>query len=249
MLVDIHCHLDLYKETPVEQIISGAEKAGVGLIISNGTSLNSDKKVLEFAKNYKIVKPALGLYPTEGLELSESQRKKLYDFIRLHKSEIVAIGEVGIDFFHVKDEKDREKECKVFSEIIQLANEIKKPLIVHSRKATSKALELLSKANVPVVMHCFAGTVEETDEAIKRGYYFTVPPTLEKNKGFKKTAKRAPIDKLLTETDGPYLSPTGGESKPENVRITIDAIARLKNLKPEEVEDKIYKTCKLLFNL
>jgi TatD DNase family protein len=241
MLIDVHCHLDLCKK-PTQEIVNKDM-----LIISNGTDLASNKKVLNYAKRFPNVKVALGLYPSDAIELSNQKIIETLKFIEENKDKIVAIGEVGIDFYHIKTEKEQEKEIEVFKKIITLANKIRKPLIIHSRKATEKALELLKEAKVPVIMHCFEGNAEQTEEALQQGYYFTIPANFWTRKGFKNTAKRVPINKILTETDSPYLSPTDEENKPENVKYTIKELAKLKNMTSKQVEKQIYQNATKVF--
>jgi TatD DNase family protein len=241
MLVDAHCHIDLCKAT-VREVVSGDI-----LIISNGTSLQSNKKVLEYAKIFPNVRAALGLYPTEALKLSPKALKEVFKFIKDNKNKIVAVGEVGIDFYHITDPKEQKKEVDIFKQVIDLANKINKPLIVHSRKASEKALKLLKKAKVPVVMHCFDANATQTHEALERGYYFTIPANFWTRKGFKKTAQRVPIDRILTETDSPFLSPVEGENKPANVRYAVKKLAEIKQIPENKIEAQIYQNFKQIF--
>jgi TatD DNase family protein len=241
MLIDAHCHIDLCKAT-VREVVSGDI-----LIISNGTDLQSNKKVIEYAKIFPNVRAALGLYPTEALKLSPKALKEVFQFIKDNKNKIVAVGEVGIDFYHITNLKEQKKEINVFKQVIELANEINKPLIVHSRKASKEALTLLKKAKVPVVMHCFEGNSTQTHEALERGYYFTVPSNFWTRKGFKKTAQRVPINKILTETDSPYLSPIEGENKPSNVRYAVKKLAEIKQIPENQIESQICNTFRKIF--
>jgi TatD DNase family protein len=238
MLVDVHCHIDMCKR-PAQEVVNKDM-----IIVTNGTDLASNKKVLSYAKTFPNVKAALGLFPLDIVKMSNKQVQENLKFIKDNKDKIIAIGEVGIDFKWCEDEKERKKQVEVFKKIVKLANTIKKPLIVHSWKAMPKVLELLQQAKVQVIMHCFEGNLQLTEEAVKRGYYFTIPANFWKRKGFKNVAKRAPIDRLLTETDSPYLSPTEEENKPENVRYAIDKLAELRGLTKLETENQIYANAK-----
>ena len=241
MLIDVHCHLDLCKK-PTQEIVNKDM-----LIISNGTDLASNKKVLNYAKRFPNVKVALGLYPSDAIELSNQKIIETLKFIEENKDKIVAIGEVGIDFYHITDPKEQKKEVDIFKQVIDLANKINKPLIVHSRKASEKALKLLKKAKVPVVMHCFDANATQTHEALERGYYFTIPANFWTRKGFKKTAQRVPIDRILTETDSPFLSPVEGENKPANVRYAVKKLAEIKQIPENKIEAQIYQNFKQIF--
>ncbi|MBT3940717.1 TatD family hydrolase [Candidatus Woesearchaeota archaeon] len=242
MLVDAHCHIDLCKSS-AQEVVSGEV-----IIITNGVDLKSNKKVLSYAKIFPNVRAALGLYPTHAIDASVEDLVEVIKFIEQNKKKIVAIGEVGIDFYHITDAKEMKKEVAAFKKMITLANKINKPLIVHSRKATDAALDVLKTAKVPVIMHCFDGNELQTHEAMKRGYYFTIPANFWTRKGFKKTARRVPIDRLLTETDSPYLSPIEGENRSENVRYAIEKLAELKDMTYRKVEDQIYQNFMKIFN-
>jgi TatD DNase family protein len=241
MLVDAHCHIDLC-ERPVQEIVNKDM-----LIVANGVDLVSNKKVLSYAKLFPNVKAAIGIYPQQVVERSKKEVAETLKFIEDNKDKIVAIGEVGIDFYHITNQDQQTKEIEGFKKIIKLANKIKKPIIVHSRKATETALNLLKNAKVPIIMHCFDGNAEQTEEALKRGYYFTIPANFWTRKGFKKTAKRVPIDRLLTETDSPYLSPIEGENRPQNIKYSIEKLAALKNMTSQQVENQIYINFKKMF--
>lgn len=240
MLIDIHCHIDMCKRPAAEVV------AGNVLVIANGTNLQSNKKVLSYAKMFPNVHAALGLYPSDAIKLSDKEISETLNFIEKNKDKIVAIGEAGIDFYHITSPKEQKKECEVFKQVIQLANKIKKPLIVHSRKATETALELLKTAKVPVIMHCFEGNAVLTHEAVERGYFFTIPANFWTRKGFKNAAKRIPIERLLTETDAPFLSPIEGENQPQNVKFAVEKLAEIKGLSREKVEKQIYTNAKKL---
>jgi TatD DNase family protein len=243
MLIDAHCHIDMCKE-PAEKVV-----AGDILIVTNGTNLQSNKKVLAYAEMFPNVRAAMGLYPSHAIENSAKENAATLKFIEKNKKKIIAVGEVGIDFYHIKDSKDQKKEINEFKKLIQLANKIKKPLIVHSRKAINESMDLLKAAKVPVVMHCFEGNALQTEEAIKRGYYCTIPANFWTRKGFKNTARRVPIDRLITETDSPWLSPIEGENRPQNVKYAISRLAELKEMSDAQVRIQIWQNFVKVFNI
>jgi len=246
MLVDTHCHLDDEAfDCDRAEVVKLFKSRGGAAIISNGTNLESNKKVLKIAEKYKIVKAALGLYPTDALQLKSID--KTLNFIRENRSKIIAIGEVGIDYFHVKDSKERAREGEIFKEVIKLANEIDLPLIVHSRSAESTVLEVLKLAKVPVVLHFFCGSADDVKIAIDRGYYFSIPTSITQSKTMRKLARRVPLDQILTETDAPYLCPRKGRNEPSYIRAVIDRIASLKGVSVKEVEGQVWKNFNTLF--
>ena len=265
MLVDIHCHLDSKEfNADLDKVIKKCKRAGVDaasrlgnprtspvrVIISNGTSQKSNEKVLKIAAKYDIVHAALGLFPTEALKLTDMQVDKALNFIAKQKSKIVAIGEVGIDFYWVKDAKEQAKECEIFERVVKLANTVKLPLIVHTRGAEDKVLELLKAAKVPVDLHFFCGNAELTEIGVRRGYYFSIPTSITRSKTMRKLARRVPLKQLLTETDSPELCPVRGErNDPSYIRQVVDKIAEVKGLSVAKVERQVRVNCKRVFGV
>ena len=247
MLVDVHCHLDFPQfEKDLDQVIKRAEKNGFVALIANGVHLESNKKVLELSKKYKIIKPAFGLYPEHAVESSEKEIEEVIDFIR--KKKPIAIGESGIDYFRVKNP---DKQKKAFQKLINLAKELDIPIIIHSRKAEQDTIEILEKSKIKkVIMHCFSGNKELLERAEKNGWMFSIPPSLVRNKTFKKLAKRVPLSRILTETDAPYLSPFEGKrNEPSFILESIKKIAEIKGITEDELKKIIYSNYQRMFNI
>ncbi|MDD5133577.1 MAG: TatD family hydrolase [Candidatus Nanoarchaeia archaeon] len=241
MLVDSHCHLDFFPEEEISVIV----KRFPGIIIQNAVDINSMKKSLIIAKKYSNVKLAFGVYPTRALELSEKDFEKALSFIRENKDNIIALGEIGLEY---KESQEREKQIINLKKLLKLAEEIKKPLIIHSRKAELEVLELLKNSKVKIVLHCFNGNTTAVRTALEYGFYFSVPTNISTSKNLKKLVKIVPIDRILTETDAPYLSPIKGQrNEPLNVKHTIKVIAEIKHITEENVEEQIYRNYKLIF--
>lgn len=248
MLIDTHAHMDFEDyDHDRKEVLLKCKKAEVGIIISNGTNQKSNEKTLRLAEEYFLIKPALGLYPSEALELTDKEIDHHLDFIRKNKDKIIAIGEVGIDFFHIKEAKEQARECKIFSKVISLANSINKPLIVHSRKAEGKVLDLLQEAKIPVILHFYCGNATQIEEAVKRGYYFSIPTAVVVSKTLKKLAKRVPLDKLFTETDAPYLCPEEGRNDSSYIKLSLAKIAEVKGVSAKELEKQIESNFKKVF--
>ena len=200
------------------------------------------------SKKYKIINAALGLYPTEAGSISDKDLNKILKQIEENKNKIVAIGEVGLDYYWTKKEKKKIRQKEVLRKIINLANKIKKPLIVHSRNAEADTVEVMKEAKVPVIMHCFCGNLEVTNRAIENGYYFSIPATIVRSKTFRKLVKRAGINRILTETDSPFLSPESGKrNDSSNVSKTVNKISELLDVSPEIIAEKVYSNYQKLF--
>jgi TatD DNase family protein len=246
MLVDVHTHLDLPEfKKDLDNVIERAKTLGFVTLITNGTDPKSNREILKLSKKYDIVEPALGMYPSTSIELSDKEIKEELEFIE--KIKPIAIGEVGLDNYRVKN-LDRQKE--VFKKIIKLAIKLDIPLIVHSRKAEEETINLLEEFRIKkVVMHCFSGNSNLTERGVKNGWMFSVPSIVIRSKTYRKLTKRVPLNQLLTETDAPFLSPIEGErNEPANINNAIKKMAELKEILPEELKNIIYSNFQRMFS-
>ncbi len=252
LLVDVHAHLDFpHFSKDLKEVIERARNVGVVGIISQGVHHASNKRTLELAAKYDIVKAALGLYPLNApnVEVHDEQDDDFdrhsvsvddtLRFIREHAKEIAAIGEVGID---LKYSDDEQHQVENFTRILQLSNAIKKPVIIHSRKAEKLVLDILEDTkHKNAVLHCFSGGKKLIQRAVDLGLPLTVTSNANRLQHFQLVARMVPSQQLLTETDAPYLSPIAGErNEPQNVRHAVEVIAKEKGLTPEEVARAIY---------
>jgi len=248
-IVDVHAHFT-YKNfnKDIDKVIKNMKSAGVSKVISNGLSFEDNKNVLKLSKKYDIVDAALGLYPTEAGTISNKDLDKILNQIEENKTKIVAIGEVGLDYYWTKEDAKKQRQKEVLSKIIKLANKINKPLIVHSRNAELDTVEIMKSAKVPVIMHCFCGNLEATEKANKYGYYFSIPVTIVRSKTFKKLVKRVGISRLLTETDAPFLAPKPGErNDSSNIGLTIQKISEVSDIDEKSISNKILSNYNKLF--
>ena len=242
MLIDDHAHLDFFSEEERDKMINRFP----GIIIQNSVNLKSMKKSLEICEKYKNTKCALGIYPLHCLEITENELDGQINFIKENKDKIVALGEIGLDF---KESSEKEKQIKNLKKFISLAEEIKKPLIIHSRNAIREVLDVLKGIKVKVILHYFDANTTLVKEALDLGFYFSVPTNISSSKSLKKLVKIVPLNRLFTETDSPYLSPIKGEkNEPINVKHTIKVISEIKNVSEKEVEGQIYKNYLEIFS-
>jgi len=246
MFVDVHCHLDDEKFNDLNSVINNAKANGVKAIISNGINYESNLRTLEIAEKYSIVKPALGLYPLEALKLTDSEIKEELEFITRNKKKIIAIGEVGIDY-HYSNEKERQK--KIFLEVIELSEKLKLPLIIHSRKAEQDVVDLLKSSNVKkAVMHSFTGKLKIAKEIIDHNWSFSIPLIIKKASNFKRLVEISPISNLLTETDSPYLGISEKINEPSNVVDVVKEISLIKKLNSDETKNLIFMNFQRIFS-
>lgn len=243
--IDVHCHLDACED--IEKVIENTEKTSVEIIVAQGVNKESNKKVLELAKKYDVIKAALGLYPIEALKMSDEEINLEIDFIRKNKDKITAIGEVGLDF---KESDDKERQKSIFSKIIELSIELDKPIIVHSRKAELECIELLEKARAKkVIMHCFSGKFSLVKRIAENDWFLSIPTSVKNSEHFQKIIKEVDINNLLCETDSPYLHPDKKwPNEPANVVESYKKIAEIKGISLEETKSQIFLNYKILFS-
>ena len=242
MYVDCHCHLDICED--IEKCVKNAREKSV-LIVSAGVDSKTNRKTIDLKEKYGI-KVCLGIYPVDALKLSESELEKEIDFIRKNKKNLVAIGEVGLDF---KESEEKERQIRIFERFIELSNELDKPIIVHSRKAEEECIEALEKMNSKkVVMHCFSGNFRLVKKIADNGWYLTIPANVKFSEHFQKVAEMIDIKQLLCETDSPYLHPEKKwPNEPANVIESYKKIAKIKKMKLKDVEKQIEENYKKLF--
>ena len=263
-LVDIHCHLDHKRfKKDLDKVIEKARENNVKSIITSGVNSSTNRLILDIQEKFKdIVKCSFGIYPIDALE-SEIEAgeadgfvrdtesfdlNKEIDWIIKNKDKCIAIGECGLDYKWVTGKEKEQKQ--IFQKVIETTEKIKKPIIIHSRKAELDALEILESSKIKnIVLHCFNGRKSIIKKAIDLGYNFSIPPIITRLQHFQMMAEIVPINQILTETDAPYLSPVSGKrNEPANVRVTIKEISKIKKISEKQVADAIFKNYQKIFN-
>lgn len=254
MLIDSHAHLDDERfDEDRDQVIKALEEAGIGIIINPGADLNSSIKAVSLAEKYENIYAAVGVHPHSASEMDEATMDMLRAFA--NRDKVVAIGEIGLDYYY--DNSPRDVQRKWFREQLNLAKEVGLPVIIHSREASSDTFEIIKEAQdgrLTGVMHCYSGSVDLAMEYIKLGFYISLagPVTFKNAKKPKEVAKAIPLDKLLIETDSPYMAPEpyrGKRNDPRYVRYVAEAIAQIKGISFEEVARKTSENAKRLFRI
>jgi TatD DNase family protein len=242
--IDVHAHLeDEVFNNDRDKILRKAKDI---LILNAGMDHETNLKSLALAKHYKNIKPCLGFHPEVVVESRIDDVKKEVEFIRENSKKVVAISEIGLDYKY----KDKEKQKKAFYMLLSLAQELNKPVIVHSRRAVNAVINLMSKFDVKAVLHAFSGTKEELRRALNCGYYITVMANVVNNPYRQWLAKEVPLERLLTETDSPVLGPKGNErNEPINIIPAVKLTSQLKDISEDEVRIQILKNAKKLFKL
>ena len=265
-LIDVHAHLEGEKfEGDLDEVVARAEKAGVKVVVNSGVNPETNRKSLELAGKYDIMRASFGMYPIDAIadrfsdfgeegylrEIEAYDVDEELEWIEEHKDDCVSIGEIGLDFKVVENTTDEMKEAQeeVFRKVLKLAKKIDKLVVIHSRGAELRCFEILEEMEMKeVVIHCFCGKKKLIKRGVENGWFFSVAPAIKRWQNFQMMVDMVPIEQLLTETDSPFLSPVVGErNEPANVAVTIREIARIKGISEKEVADKIWENAERLF--
>jgi len=256
-LIDTHTHLDFPQfDADREAVIQRAQAAGVGLMINVGADLESSRAAVALAEKYECIYAAVGVHPHEAKKLDGAALAELRD-LATHP-QVVAVGEIGLDFY--RDLSPRDVQRRAFQAQLAWAGRLGKPVIIHDREAHDEALAILTDwvAAAPErrcgVFHCFSGDLAMARRAVALGFYLGVdgPITYQNARKLPETVKWLPLDRLLIETDCPYLTPhphRGKRNEPAYVRLVAERIAALKGISVEELAQATTANARRLFGL
>lgn len=254
MLIDSHAHLDDGRfDNDRDKLIKSLKSAGLDLVINVGADLQSSIKSVSLAEEYENIYAAVGIHPHSAKEMDSSTIEVLKSFASRDK--VIAIGEIGLDYYYDNSPRDIQREK--FIEQLKLAKEVDLPVIIHTREAAQETFDILKEAQdgtLEGVLHCYSGSVEMALEYIKMGFYISLagPVTFKNSRVSREVAKAVPIDKLLIETDTPYLTPEphrGKRNEPTYVRYVAGTIAEIKGVSFEELAIKTSENTKKLFRI
>ena len=250
---DSHAHYNDEKfEEDRDELIKKIYNEGITKIINAGYSLESSKQAIEIAKNYDFMHTIVGISPND---IECFKKEDLIEIENLAKNEkTVAIGEIGLDYYWNKENKELQKEVFIFQ--IEIANRLELPIVIHTREAIYDTLDILknNKCNKKGVFHCCPLNIDLVREGLKLGFYisFAGPITFKNSKNAEEIIKMVPLDKMLIETDCPYLSPEplrGRRNDSRNVKYMAQKIADIKEIDLEEVAKATYENAKKIFNI
>jgi TatD DNase family protein len=264
-LFDVHAHLTHPKLLPeLDTILARARAAGVTSIISNGLNPEDNANVLALAREHALVKPAFGLYPVDAVlpemraagvdyprEVEhEASAEEAIAWVRDHVEQAIAVGEIGLDGYWVP-EAFWERQEQAFRTLVKLAMEADKPIIIHTRKRERRAFEILLELGATRVdWHCFGGKVKLAREIAEAGHYFSIPANARRSESFTRMLESLPRERLLLETDCPYLGPERDrDNEPANVTHTLAYAAELWKLEAAQVEAQLSENFARLFGV
>ncbi|MFP3156130.1 TatD family hydrolase [Lachnospiraceae bacterium ZAX-1] len=254
MIFESHAHYDdkqFAKDR--DELLSSMKENGIETIINVGTNIYSSQKTIELTKQYDLIYGAIGVHPSDISCLNEDRFEWLKG--QCHLPKVVAIGEIGLDYYWDKEVEVRECQKVWFKRQLELAREVKLPVIIHSRDAAQDTLDLMKQQDaqeIAGVIHCFSYSEEMAAEYIKMGYYIGIGGvvTFPNAKKIKEAVKKIPIERILLETDCPYLAPMPNRGK-RNTSLYIpyiaEEIAQIKEITVEEVVAITNKNARALF--
>ncbi|MBP7056151.1 MAG: YchF/TatD family DNA exonuclease [Candidatus Omnitrophica bacterium] len=254
MLIDTHCHLDFDKfDNDRELVIERARAEGVARIINIGSTIEGSKRSVDLAERYDCIYASVGIHPHDSARVTDAAIAELKAMAKNKK--VVAIGEVGLDYYHNLAPKD--VQLGAFKRFIRLSDELDLPLVLHARDANRELLDMLKAErgkSIKGVMHCFSGDADILKECLDIGLYisFTCNLTFKNAEALRETAAYMPVERLLLETDAPYLAPQelrGERNEPSNLKFLVDVWSRILKLSRADIERITTHNAKNLFGL
>lgn len=257
MLIDVHCHLtggEYERSGGVSAVLERARAAGVGAVICSGFDLDSSYRAAELAEKYEDVYFCAGFQPQELKKYRDGDLERIAELA--NASKCVGIGEIGLDY-HYPDNPQRELQKEIFVRQIRLADEAGLPIVVHSRDAAADTLEILRTNRAflknGALLHCYSYSKEMANDFAALGMYFSFggTSTYKNAERIRENARAIASDRLLSETDSPYLTPEpfrgNFPNEPKNVKYVTENLARLREENEEELEERIFANAKRLF--
>ena len=251
MLTDTHCHL-YYNDLKIDLpgVLERAKKLGVTRFICVGTNLEDSKECLDLSEEYDNIYFSAGIHPHDAKDAPDDYLEQIIEFSQFKK--MIAIGEMGLDYFRNISPPEIQK--KVFREQMNIARETEKPIIFHNRDSDEDVIKILSEfPDVTGVAHCFSSDLETAKTFLDMGYYISFSGNLTfNNSHLPDVAKGIPLDRVLVETDSPFLSPVpfrGKPNEPGRTRFVAEKLAEIHDLSLREIEEKTSENTDILFNL
>lgn len=255
MLIDSHAHLDDRRfQRDIDKVLERAKRAGVGKIVHVGFDKQSSINAYKMAEKHENIYAVVGVHPHDAKDLDDDLLEFIYDIART-KKKVVAIGEMGLDYYRNLSPKDQQK--KAFVRQVALAKELNLPIVIHDRDAHDDTVKIMKEeraSRVGGVLHCFSGSWEMARECIEMGFYisFAGPVTFSNARRILDVVGSTPLDRILIETDCPYLTPEphrGRRNEPAYVKHVAEKIAEIKGVSFEEIARITTANTKEAFNI
>lgn len=254
MIFDTHAHYnDQAFDEDREKLIQSLPENGIGLVVNIGANLESTKESIKLAETYPFFYASAGVHPSDTAELNDENLAWLEECA--NRKKVVAVGETGLDYYW--DEPDRNIQKEWFERQMEMAREVKLPVIIHSRDAAKDTLNMMKAVRageIGGVIHCFSYSVEMAREFLNMGFYLGIGGvlTFKNAKKLKEVAEYAPLDRIVLETDCPYMAPSPNRGKRNsslNLPYVAEELARIKGMTVEEIEQVTFENGKSLYRL
>ncbi|ASJ02684.1 deoxyribonuclease [Thermococcus profundus] len=250
-MIDAHCHIEMFKGRAGEVVEES--KKHLNAVVDSIT----EYRKFHVWKSWDLLKPYFDfVFPTLGYAPNEARRgnwekvKRVEEFIRDHANDIVAVGEIGLDFYYAKTEEERKNQREIFHHFLNLAAELDKPVVLHARDAEKEVFEAIQKAGVKAYFHSYSGPKELALEIAKEGHIIGINTGIDFIPAVREVAEIIPLESIVVETDAPYMSPYKGEKNyPWNVEYAVRRISEIKGLGFEEVENATERNTVKFFGL
>ncbi|MCY6355706.1 TatD family hydrolase [Clostridium sp. ZS2-4] len=253
MIFDSHAHYDDRRfNEDREQVIKELKENDIVGVLNCGASLRGTRASAKLAEKYDIFYAAVGIHPGNAYELTKEALDEIKKMTK--KDKVRAIGEIGLDYYW-EENPPKEVQKAVFRKQMELARELNLPVVIHDRDAHGDTLDIMKEfPEVKGVVHCFSGSVEFARECLKLGYYIGITGviTFKNSKKLRDVAKEVPLDRILVETDCPYMAPTpyrGERNRSEYIKYVIEQIAEIKEVSVEEIQDITIENIKNLLKI
>ncbi|MDH7597711.1 MAG: TatD family hydrolase [Methanothrix sp.] len=248
-VIDAHCHLD-FKHFNKDRmdVIERARSAGVVEMINSGVDLQTNRETLKLARSHEFIHATLGLSPNSLDRMRPGDVDLVLDEIRQNSREIIGVGEAGLDYYRCSDPALRKQQVEVFRKVIQLAEELDKPLVIHARDTEDMAFDIVKDLG-KVVFHCYSGSLETMRKIVDRGFYISIATVVCRSVKHQALARSVPVDQLLLETDSPFLSPRRGRNEPSFILDSLNLIARMRGMESEELARTTVRNTRRIYGM
>ena len=252
-MIDSHAHLDEERfDEDRDELIKSLKENAISYVINPSSDMETSRRVVELSNKYDNIFAAVGIHPHDAEGFKDEDLDELREISKDER--VVAIGEIGLDYYYDNSPRDIQKE--VFRKQLELSHELDLPVIIHTRDAMGDTYDILKEfeGRVRGVMHCYTGSIEMAEKFMKLGFYISIagPVTFKNAVNVREMAKQIPLERLLIETDSPYLAPVpnrGKRNDPTNVRYVADMLANLKEIQIDKIIEHSRENTVELFSL
>lgn len=246
--IDTHCHLDFDQyDDDREQVLQECAKR-MDAVVNVGTNLERNETSLELALDHDFIYACMGLHPTYIKDLEAEEVDRIVGQIRQHRDVIQAVGEIGLDYHHIREQEWRDRQEEIFLRLLDVAEELNLPAMLHTRDAENRAVEIVEGRDLPVIQHCFNGAPALAERCVDNGWWISLSTQVLYSQRVQNIAETAPLEHILLETDAPFLY-KGERNVPWHVEESAEKIAELKGLEKAEVVAQTTENARKALNL